>query len=97
MNTIARNLVSAALLLWGATVNAALMVDQKYTGSLKNVDKVDMGEWKSTVGPFYHHWETILLQNIAQENNGVAPSDAAGRNSGHILWNGKSYYAWAVH
>ena len=98
MNIIARNLVSMALLLWGTTANAGLMVDQKYNGYDKNRTKMSIDELNDPdYSKFINKWDRSVRQAIADDNSGIAPEgEMGGLNSGHILWNGKNYYAWAV-
>lgn len=97
MNNIARNLFSAGLLLCATLAHGEFVMDQKFNGAKHNVGEVKSEEWKAVVEPFLKKWDKKILQGIAEDNDGITPSSATGgRDSAHIVWNGKHYYAWAV-
>ena len=98
MNNIARNLFSAGLLLCATMAHAELIVDTKYNGSAKNSDQMTWDErHEQKYDQFGKTWGGNILQAIAGDNEGIAPnSRPAGIGQGHILWNGKHYYGWAV-
>lgn len=95
MRPIAVNLFSIALLLGAAAVHGELIVDTKFMGGSKDLRQLTWDEQR-TLDPFMDRWKKNTLQAISGDNQGVAPSDLPDRDSGHILWNGKNYYAWAV-
>lgn len=96
MKNIARSLLSAGLMLCATFAHAELVVDTKFNGSNKNLSKMSWDE-KSTLDPFFKKWDKEILLAIAADNDGIASaSSLGGRDSGHILWNGKHYYGWAV-
>ncbi len=97
MNTIVKTLASVVLLMFVDVTYADLTIDKKYDGAKQNIDKMSWDEQVALDG-FFKRWDKHLLQAIADDNSGVAPNHTSdGLNSGHILWNGKNYYAWAVH
>lgn len=98
MSNIARNLLSAGLLMWAVNAQADLIVDTKYNGSAKNSDQMTWDErHEQKYRNFHKTWDKSILKAIAEDNDGIVPtSTPAGIGRGHILWNGKHYYGWAV-
>ena len=97
MKNIAKNLLSIGLVLCATATHADLVVDTRYNGASANLDKMSWDEKRRLFDPFFEKWEKTILQAIAEDNEGIAPRSApGGRDSGHILWNGNHYYAWAV-
>lgn len=95
MRCIAKKILSSSLLLCATLAHAELVVDAKFNGS-KNSKRMNWDE-QMLLRPFDAKWDKAILQAIAEDNEGLAPSSKpAGIGQGHIDWNGKHYYAWAV-
>lgn len=96
MRCIAKKILSSSLLLCATLAHAELVVDTKFGGSSKNAKEMNWDE-QMLLRPFNAKWDKAILQAIAEDNEGIAPSSTpGGMGQGHIVWNGKHYYAWAV-
>lgn len=95
MKIFVKSLLSSGLALCSLLAQAELIVDTKYNGANKSFKQLTSGE-KRGLDSFVERWEKNTRQAIGEDNNGIVPDDLPARESGHILWNGRHYYGWAV-
>lgn len=91
MNTIAKKLISTALVVWSVASHAGLTLDTKYLGSDKEFNQLE--STRAVSGFFTIHEEKIKADLLTRGE--IAPTSLItwGANGhAHAVFNGKDYY-----
>ncbi|MEJ5210884.1 MAG: hypothetical protein WHV61_05580 [Burkholderiales bacterium] len=73
-------------------------MDNRFNGAPADIERLTPEESDLFTKSFLDRWNKILLREITRDNNGLEEDGfgIATLHRGHIRWNGRDYYAWAV-